>query len=207
MLAQPVSVVRKTRANIKRRELSMPFISVIVPVYNIEKYIIPCLRSIREQKFEDYELIIVNDGSCDTSGQLINEYINNENDNRIRLINKKNGGISSSRNAGLDAAKGEWISFIDGDDWVEPNYLSALVENLKEYPSDLSIGGFRDVNDVTSETKIWSNYTANYGKIPHDLKHLHSFGVVWGRLYKRSIIEEHNIRFDERIQYAEDKAW
>lgn len=185
----------------------MPFISIIIPVYNIEKYIIDCLDSVKNQTFNDYEVIVVNDGSEDSCEQLISDYIRQNCLENFYLVSKPNGGLSSARNAGLVVAKGEWISFVDGDDWVEPDYLSEMAECLKKYPSDLCVGGYSAYDVNTGESEKWNNYPVESGEMPEDIDKLHSFGFVWGRLYKKAIIDKYNLRFDERIRYAEDNAW
>ncbi len=103
----------------------MPQISIIVPVYNIEKYFHRCVDSILSQTFTDFELLLINDGSNDNSGAICDEYA--AKDARIRVFHKENGGVSSARNLGLDNAKGEWITFVDSDDYVKPDYLSNLL--------------------------------------------------------------------------------
>ena len=101
-------------------------VSAIVPVYNVEKYIYRCVDSILNQTFSDFELILVDDGSPDNCPQICDEYA--KKDSRIKVIHKENGGLSSARNAGLDIASGEWISFIDSDDWIHKDYLLYLPE-------------------------------------------------------------------------------
>lgn len=101
--------------------LSSPKISIIVPVYNVEKYLRHCLDSIRAQTFTDFECICIDDGSSDGSGKILDEYA--EKDSRFVVIHKDNGGVSSARNAGLDVARGEWLAFVDSDDWVEKDFL------------------------------------------------------------------------------------
>jgi len=102
-----------------------PQISVIVPVYKVEQYIHRCIDSILSQSFTDFELILVDDGSPDNCGKICDEYA--QKDSRIRVFHKSNGGVSSARNLGLDNAKGEWIAFIDSDDFVENEYLEELL--------------------------------------------------------------------------------
>ena len=103
----------------------MPQISVIVPVYNAEKYLHRCIDSILAQTFSDFELLLIDDGSKDNSGRICDEYA--AKDSRIRVFHKKNGGVSSARNMGLDNAKGDWITFVDSDDWVKQDYLYSMI--------------------------------------------------------------------------------
>ena len=94
----------------------MPAVSIIVPIFNTEQYLSRCLDSIESQTFNDWECILINDGSTDKSENICNEYANK--DSRFKVINQKNSGVSAARNAGLDVAKGEWIGFVDSDDWI-----------------------------------------------------------------------------------------
>ncbi len=184
-----------------------PMISVIIPVYNVEKYINACLESVRQQTYKNYEVIIVNDGSTDQSSKIIDDYLKKYDLNNYILLNKENGGICSARNCGLTHASGEWIFFLDSDDWLENNALSTLVECLEQNPSDLVFGGIRAVNEKTGESEVWDHYPRNFGCIPEEWNGLHSFEFCWARLYRKAIIDEYNIRFDTRILYAEDNAW
>ena len=107
-----------------------PMISIIIPMYNLEKYIVDCMESIRVQDYSNFEVLIVDDGSTDCSVKVVKEYIEQYKLKNFFLLTKPNGGISSARNAGLEKAKGEWILFIDGDDWIEPECINVLVETL-----------------------------------------------------------------------------
>src|SRR5690606_27273688 len=105
----------------------MPKVSVIIPVYNAEKYLRECIDSVLAQTFDDFELLLINDGSTDGSGKICDEYA--QKDARVKVFHKENGGVSSARNLGLDNAKGEWITFIDSDDWIGENYFYCLTLN------------------------------------------------------------------------------
>lgn len=184
-----------------------PLISIIVPVYNVEQYIIKCLESVKSQTFLNYECVIVNDGTKDNSAVLVRDFIDRNKLNNFFLIEKENGGISSARNFGLDKSKGKYVYFLDSDDWMESNSLQSLVNCMCGKDVDLAIGGYRAYDQRTGKFDVWSNYPISQGVIPKDLWALHSFSFVWGRLYKKSIIDCNNLRFDERIEYAEDNAW
>ena len=184
-----------------------PYISVIVTVYNIEKYITQCLESLSKQTYDNFEVVIVNDGSKDNCKEIIEEFINNNQLENFFLYTKENEGITPTRNYGIEKSRGEWIFFLDGDDWVEPDALKILAKSAKEYNPDLVIGGYCAADDATGKKEIWSDYPKEYGTLPDDFDGIHSFGFCWGRLFKRSLINEHNLRFDERIPYAEDNAW
>ena len=184
-----------------------PLISVIIPVYNVEQYIVECLESVRVQTFHDYEVIIVNDGTKDRSAELTANFIKEHGLANWCIVDKENGGLSSARNAGMDVARGDWIFFVDSDDWIEPKALEVLTDCLRRNPADLVIGGYQAYDQTTGTTEVWSDYPCDFGVMPRDLGKLHSFSMCWGRLYKKTIIDQHSLRFDERIQYAEDNPW
>lgn len=133
----------------------MPKISIIVPVYNVEKYIHRCIDSILHQTFKDFELILVDDGSLDNSGKICDEYA--KEDDRIKVIHKENGGLSDARNVGLDIAQGEYIAFVDSDDWIEKDMYSILYENIRKYNADISICKMRKIFDSTVDNNITTN--------------------------------------------------
>ncbi len=111
-------------------------VSVVIPIYNVEKYIMKTVESVIQQDYSNIEIILVDDGSPDNSGKIIDEL--KKKDPRIICIHKENGGVSSARNVGIDAASGKYVTFIDGDDWVEPNYISYLLSLVLKY--DCGIG-------------------------------------------------------------------
>lgn len=124
----------------------MPTISVIVPVYKVEPYLRQCVDSILGQTFRNFELILVDDGSPDGCPAICDEYA--QHDSRVRVIHKENGGLSSARNAGLDVARGEYIAFVDSDDWIDPNYLEHLLFALQSDHADMA---------MCSVEKFWDN--------------------------------------------------
>ena len=136
----------------------MKLVSIIVPVYNAEKYIKNCVLSILNQDYKNIELILVNDGSKDNSYNICKQLA--EKDNRIRLFNKENGGTSSARNYGLDNAKGEYVCFIDSDDFACPNYVTTLLAATQN--ADMGIGGFKEVK----EKKLAKACRVKYEKKP-----------------------------------------
>ena len=115
-----------------------PLISVIVPVYNVEKYLGKCVDSILAQTYENLEIILVEDGTKDNSGAICDAYA--AKDSRIRVIHKENGGLSSARNAGMDIARGEYFGFVDSDDWIEPKMYETLLNLAEKYHADLVCG-------------------------------------------------------------------
>ena len=120
-------------------------ISVIVPVYNVEPYLPQCLDSLIEQTFNDIEIICVNDGSTDGSLNVLNHYA--AKDSRIKVIDKPNGGVSSARNRGLDAAQGEYISFVDGDDWLKQNAYEEIISAVDKRNVDMAVFGYYEYLD------------------------------------------------------------
>lgn len=177
-------------------------ISVIVPIYNVEKYLERCVNSILNQTYKNIEIILVNDGSPDQCLNICKKYKNT--DKRIKIIDKKNGGLSSARNAGLDIAQGEYISFIDSDDWIEMDFLEVLRTNLIKSDSDIAQCEFKKVYDNNIKNKDLENKTYNTEKISNikALENLYnenyiSTVVFWNKLYKKEIFT--NLRFKEGI--------
>lgn len=127
-------------------------LSVIVPVYNVEEYLVKCVDSILNQTYQNLEVILVNDGSTDGSDGICDAFA--QKDSRIRVIHKENGGLSSARNAGMDAAVGEYISFIDSDDWIEQDSYEHLLGLMEKYQVKLVCGGNWDVNGATGEKTL-----------------------------------------------------
>lgn len=169
--------------------MKKPVISIIIPVYNMERYLKQCIESIRQQTFKDWECIIVNDGSFDTTPTIIRE--ETRGDARFKIINKENGGLSSARNVALKLAQGEYIGFIDSDDWIEPNMYEHLynlitehnadiaqVAYLKEYANGIIEGApqepIRVIDGLTAMVEM------GYGKIPR---------FVWNKLHRKEIID------------------
>ena len=127
-------------------------ISVIVPVYNVEKYLARCVDSILAQTYENLEVILVDDGATDRSGLICDEFASK--DSRVKVIHKKNGGLSSARNAGLETAAGEYIAFVDSDDWIEPDAYAHMMQLMKKHQVKLVCGGRYDVSGKTGERKV-----------------------------------------------------
>lgn len=148
-----------------RKGISVPRVSIIVPVYNVEKYINRCIDSILSQTFTDFELILVDDGSPDKSGEICDEYA--KKDKRIKVIHKKNGGLSDARNVGLEIAKGDFIGFVDSDDYIELDMYEKLLEACEENNSRIAMcGRFNVFGEVIepffsfSGYKIWKSKEA-----------------------------------------------
>ena len=180
----------------------MPQISVVVPVYNTEKYLSQCIDSILAQTFTDFELILINDGSSDTSGKICDDYA--QNDSRIVVIHKENGGVSSARNNGLDSAKGEWIMFVDSDDYLSVGYLSAFHMDVTH---DMEICGMETIsnNNQSFCPKQTILYTKkNMSKFYNDIFDKPYVTSPCAKILKRALLNKYNVRFDEKIKITED---
>lgn len=181
--------------------------SIIIPVYNVEKYLRACLDSVIAQSFQEWEAVCVNDGSSDGSLTILEEYA--AKDGRFRVVNQPNGGLSAARNAGMDAVKGDYILFLDSDDWLEPNALEVLASNLdgedmlcfsgrRFFESD---GKYRLPDRL--EKRIYPSGMDYYNE--NALLHRDfAFVCVVLRLYKRSFLVENGLRFKEGILHEDD---
>ena len=172
-------------------------ISVIIPVYNTQSYIARCLSSILSQDYTDLEVILINDGSTDGSGAVCEDYA--VLDKRVRVINKSNGGISSARNAGLDIACGEYISFIDSDDWILPGMYSAVIKALSAYGDvDLCAVSITSVKDDQPVKSVFGGYTVGDRKLDYDLfyrtRTKNGNFSVCNKVFKRSFIGQNRFR-------------
>ncbi|PGO33392.1 hypothetical protein CN984_04700 [Bacillus cereus] len=171
-----------------------PKISIIVPVYNVAEYLEKCVESILNQTFVDFELILVNDGSKDQSGEICDEFA--EKDSRIKVIHKKNAGLSVARNTGINAARGEYIGFVDSDDWIDPDMYEALYESCELSRSEISIIGMREVSE---EGKTLMEYIPVHVNLKEILKRAYA----WNKLFKRELFVNNNLYFMEG-KYYED---
>lgn len=175
-------------------------VSIIVPIYNVEDYIRECIDSILVQTYPDFELILVDDGSPDDCGRICDEYA--ERDRRIIVIHKKNGGLTSARNAGLSKASGEWIMHVDGDDWVEPDMLESLIEAARVTGADLVFGDFLSDRPSEAYKKLptWSSdkreSMSNYMA--------YTMTTIWGSIANRSLYIDNSLKSPENISYCED---
>lgn len=189
-----------------------PLLSVIVPIYNVQNYLQRCVDSLVAQTIKDFEIILVDDGSTDESASICDE--NAKKNKNIRVIHKKNGGLSSARNAGLEIATGKYISFIDSDDYVEPDMMKVLIDRAEKDNSELV------ECDVTKHVK--SEIKENClnivdGTLQINNKNLSEFNKLfgikisvlsWDKLYRRDIIERYKIRFvDTKKILSEDQLF
>ncbi len=194
------------KGNIRRA--NMDLVSIIVPIYNVEKYINKCIDSIINQTYSNLEIILVDDGSPDKCGEICDKYALL--DKRIKVIHKTNGGLSDARNTGLDVATGDYIVFIDSDDYVDQNMISALHKEIIESKTDMVICNYQEVNEeglIIEEKKETIPYTGKlytgieilYGVIQYEGSYL---VTVWNRMYKKKLWQD--IRFPAGKQHEDE---
>lgn len=172
-------------------EVNLVKISVIVPVYKVEKYLEKCLNSILNQTYKNLEIILVDDGSPDNCGVICDQYA--KLDNRIIVIHKENGGLSEARNAGLNIASGDLIGFVDSDDYIEPSMFQVLYDNLVSHKADISLCGVYLVDDDEKELGhlIVENKTCTGKEILEKYDFFYGgYVVVWNKLYRKEIFED-----------------
>lgn len=185
-----------------------PKVSIVVPMYNVEKYVGFCLDSLLAQSLEDIEIIAVDDGSPDSSGAIAEDY--SRRDHRVRVVHRENGGLGSARNTGIECATGEYIGFVDSDDWVDESMFSDLYRAASEWGADIVRGGY----------EVWSNgklvarkphplagkvlqgrdeiepfRMLLYGRMPEDSEPLPLPVEVWTSIYKRDLVQDSGVRF------------
>lgn len=182
----------------------MDKISIIIPVYNVELYLRTCLDSVINQTFKNIEIILINDGSTDDSLSICKQY--EEKDKRIKLINKKNGGVSSARNEGLKICTGKYVTFIDSDDYVANDYIETLYNKIKKYNVDIVLSNAINICEGVEQN---SNYITNknilFNKIDiikEILNEKYVNSVCWGNLYSINVVK--NVRFDPEMRISED---
>lgn len=179
-----------------------PKVSIILPVYNAERYLEKCVNSILNQTFDDFELIIVDDGSNDSSAQMCDEYASR--DNRVVVIHKNNGGVASARQRGIDVARGFYSIHADSDDWIEPNMLECMYGVAVERNVDVVIA---DYYKNIGEQQFYVEQRFQDGNVRDALLGMcqnRVFGALWHKLIRHSLYNKFNIRFVEGINYCED---
>ena len=168
----------------------MKKVSIIIPVYNVEKYLAECLDSVINQTYSNLQIIVVDDGSTDASGQICDEYA--EKDNRITVIHQVNAGAANAKNTGLDNVKGDYVTFVDSDDWVELNWIETMTDAMEKYDVDVVECGFdRVYADSIGEGKIYQDgeiltvedyfrqYNENWVSV-----------IFWNKLFKASLTKD-----------------
>lgn len=191
-------------------------ISVIMPVYNAEKFLKTAIQSVIKQSYKKIEIILVDDGSTDKSCKICDDYA--KKDRRIKIIHQKNSGPSASRNTGIKNAKGEFIFFTDADDFLEEDALSLLIESADQHQAEIIIGDFQNIKNGQLELRQDFSFLGNkllkkedllsyarlYLKKPNRYLLL---ACSWGRLFKSSIIKDNHLFFEEKLQTFEDVAF
>ncbi len=185
----------------------MSRVSIVVPVYNVERYLSQCIESLLSQTIKDFEILLIDDGSQDNSGLICDEYA--KKDSRVRVCHKRNGGVSAARNTGIDMATGQYIMFCDSDDYADVKWCEELLKHIEENPNSWCFCGCNVVdangemlqhNCVFQEStymtmpisNYWDTYKTNYS------------ALLWIRIFETSIIKEHGLRFDEKMSLSED---
>lgn len=184
----------------------MPIVSVIVPVYNVENYLEKCLESISNQLYKKIEILVIDDGSTDSSGYIADSY--KQKDDRVTVLHQSNGGLSSARNSGLDIATGNYVCFIDSDDWIEPDFITLLLQGIEMYNADISvvklkkISDYQKIEETTETVTSWEALSRNEA-----MKNLFTNNKIGysanNKLFKRSLFS--TIRFPKGF-LMEDKA-
>lgn len=183
--------------------------SVIIPVYNAEKTIDRCLKSIIGQHYDDYEIVLVNDGSTDNSSKICKEYF--EKYSQIKLVEQNNSGVSVARNNGIRNAQGKYITFVDSDDFVSYNYFSNMDECLKEADYDLAVFSYMYLeNGVESEIRRYPFSSLNHNEVILKIRDLlcdKTINPPWAKVYKKEIIDSYGVNFTMGSSISEDRAF
>ncbi len=184
-----------------------PTVSIIVPVYNAQEYLRRCVDSILGQEYQDFELLLMDDGSTDGSAEICDSYA--QADSRVRTVHKENTGVSDTRNQAISQARGTYLQFLDSDDWITPDATKLLVRTAEENGCDLVIADFYRVvgervsqkGDIDEDGVLTrEEFAAHMMENPADFY----YGVLWNKLYRRSIVEEHGLCMDTKISWCED---
>lgn len=185
----------------------MPEVSIILPVYQAEKYLVRCIDSVLHQEYQDFELICVDDGSRDHSPSILDDYA--QRDQRVVVIHQANAGVSTARNNGLARAKGTYIQFLDADDWIASNATTELVRCAKQSNADMVVADFYRVvgtkvarkGSILSDDVLTLEEYADCMKLsPADFY----YGVLWNKLYRNDMIQKYHLQMDPKVSYCED---
>lgn len=191
-----------------KQRIARPMISVIIPVYNVEKYLNQCVASVVAQTYTDFELLLIDDGSTDSSGQLCDQW--QKRDPRIRVMHQPNQGVSAARNHGLDMAQGELVAFIDSDDWVDSDYLALMVNAMAATHADLAVSGLTQHHTDGCDVDYIPN---EEGAFLLDAQHADRFTdlnqkfLLYGpciKLYKLTLLNRYGVRFPQGVSFGED---
>ena len=183
--------------------MTKPNISIIVPVHNVEKFIHRCVDSILSQSFTDFEVLLIDDGSTDMSGEICDEY--SMKDKRVHVYHKQNGGVSSARQYGLDHAVGEFSIHVDPDDWIDKDMLSEMYNKAVSDNTDFVVADF--YRDTVSEKDVYDRQVVNVLESQEVLRQILKYtiyGCLWNKLVKTSLFHKYKAHFIEGINYGED---
>lgn len=188
----------------------MDKVSIVLPIYNVESYLDTCVQSVRNQTYQNIEIILVDDGAKDNSGKICDRLALK--DNRIKVLHKENGGLSSARNAGYKIATGKYLMYIDSDDVIKSDVVEMCVEAIERDQSDIVIYGYEKVDEKGNVLEVctWGNKLFNHDMM---VEYLYtaitemSFGYAWNKLYRKSIIDESKVLADSKIIDREDLVY
>ena len=188
---------------------NFPLVTIIIPIYNAEKFVDKCLKSVIAQSYQNIEIILINDGSEDYSKQKCDSWA--KKDRRISVIHKKNAGVSSARNTGIDIAKGQYIYFVDSDDWLPNDSIEEMIRYIVSSNADFCCGSIERVGvfSKTSQTvkTILEFHSDDLEKMLRFLEYIESCPSPWGKMYRTDIIRTNSIKFVEGIAYGEDSIF
>lgn len=193
--------------------MNNPLFSVILPIYNMEALLERCLDSILAQTYTNLEIILVNDGSVDATARICDRYA--ANDRRFKVIHKKNTGVSEARNSGIDIATGDYLSFVDPDDWVEPDMYARLVKIIRGKAVDIVKFNAYKNRDMIGDVGFIGTFEGDEKQKqislmmlgPKYFGELFMMGVPWMYIFKRNVINTHSIKFDSNLQRCEDRLF
>ena len=207
------NIIKRSQSIINQKSCKyIPDVSIIVPIYNVEKYLRRCIDSILSQTFISFELLLIDDGSTDASGAICDEYALM--DRRIHVTHQINRGVSAARNVGLDKSVGKYVCFVDSDDWVTSDYLATLMEQVQGFDV-LFFGFFLRYNDESSMSLSLRRQCAvneiekeqlMLSLCKNDIGY-NVLGYAFDKIFRRNLIEKYNLRFDENICLGEDEIF
>ena len=185
---------------------TVPKISIIIPIYKVEKYLRFCLDSLSVQTLKDIEIICVNDGSPDNCGEILKKY--EKNDKRFYIINQENLGSGPARNNGLDHAKGEFVGFVDPDDWVSPNYFEILYNRATICGADISAtANIIKVHKYQTKKSVGFQNKKIIVSVEKRKNLIYRSGIVWNKVFKKKLVDKYNIRFAETKSTGQDNTF
>ncbi|PSU32579.1 glycosyltransferase family 2 protein [Photobacterium phosphoreum] len=186
----------------------MPFISIVVPVYNVEEYLSYCIESILIQTFNDYELILVNDGSTDNSASICDFYCKQS--SKIKVIHQENKGVSAARNLGIRESVGEYILFVDSDDWLEKSTLEVLHKEAKNFKYSIVIFGWNSCGELNIKNPMSAldvKEKENIIDVAYNYANGYYYGSSCNKIFLNEVIKDNNIYFNETIKIGEDNIF